>query len=174
MWNANSEEICFSGFNLHTVPLCCLVLGCQRMGTISAGMSCYHQPWAQWLLPSHWLMTCHQSLWLVRMGRHMRWHLWCWHEVCELCITQIDKLRKQDTPHSRPWDQRPEMTIIHSSSILVMRYIFIFIIWIWNIPRYARGVIVDWSWAEITDSHCLPDLVSCLFSLKSQLETQCW
>ena len=82
MWNANSEGISFSGFILNSVSvLSCL--DCQRMGTISAGMSCYHQPWARWLLTSHWLMPCHQSLWLVRVG------IWGWGDICDVDMRYV-------------------------------------------------------------------------------------
>ena len=145
MWNANSEGISFSGFNLNSVSvLSCL--DCQRMGTISAGMSCYHQPWAQWLLTSHWLMPCHQSLWLVRVG------LWGWGDICDVDMRYVRSVLHKYTSCGNKTRQtlRSEArtdNILYSSSILVMRYIFI--IWIWNIFMYARGVIVDWSIVEI-------------------------
>ena len=39
----------------------------RAMGTISAGMPCYHQPWARCLLTSYWLLAWHPGLWLGRL-----------------------------------------------------------------------------------------------------------
>ena len=108
-------------------------LAVRRMGTISAGMPCYRQPWAEWLLTSHWLPGWHPGLWLVKVSMYsmtsvlLTWGMW------GLNYTNI---QAAETRHSRPGDQRPAGTIIHPSSILGWN---VFIMWIWNIPRYARG-----------------------------------
>ena len=76
---------------------------------------------------------------LIGQSGHMRmrWHLWCWHEVCEVCITQIYKLRKQDTPDPEIRGQNWQLWTLPQSS------------W-WDISlSFARGVIVDWSIVEI-------------------------
>ena len=103
------------------------------------------------------------------IGQTTAWHLGCWHEVCEVWITQIYR-RKHDTWDLEIRGQRGDK----NTPFLNPRPRCLYHVNLKYSQVCGGTVIVDWSIAEITDSHCLPDLVSCQFSLKSQLETLCW